>query len=89
MYLHQTLGYNVCIGRFLSSSVGGLFFNDGDKRTSLAVALAFLGDNGFTLGRLPEEVLYEFVVGISSSQDCSKMVINCTAAWLETLAQTN
>jgi death-on-curing family protein len=60
-------------------------FHDGNKRTGLAVALTFLTLNGFLSGHLPEEDSYQFVVEIASSQDHSTMVINRTAAWLETL----
>lgn len=67
----------------------GHIFNDGNKRTGLATALTFLAWNGFTTGHLPEEVSYRFVVGIASSKDRSRTVINRTAAWLETLTQAH
>ena len=79
---HQAAAYLYHIAK-------GHIFNDGNKRTGLAVALTFLTWNGFTSGHLPEEDSYQFVVGIASSQDRSEMVINRTAAWLETLTQTN
>ena len=79
---HQAAAYLYHIAK-------GHIFNDGNKRTGLAVALAFLTENGFTLGHLPEEDSYQFVVGIASGQDSKTMVINRTAAWLKTLTQTN
>ena len=67
----------------------GHIFNDGNKRTGLAVALTFLAWNGFISRHLPEEDSYKFMVGIASSQDDPEIEINRTAAWLETLTQTN
>tara|TARA_B100001123_G_C14869887_1_gene851507 strand:+ start:303 stop:716 length:414 start_codon:yes stop_codon:yes gene_type:complete len=63
----------------------GHIFNDGNKRTGLAVALTFLVWNGLNPGRLPEEDAYQFVVDIASSQDSASTVIDRTALWLESL----
>lgn len=67
----------------------GHIFNDGNKRTGLAVALTFLSWNGLNPGRLPEEEAYQFVVEIASSQDSTRTVIDRTAAWLESLTQSS
>ena len=67
----------------------GHIFNDGNKRTGLAVALTFLSWNGLNPGRLPEEEAYQFVLEIASSQDSTRTVIDRTAAWLESLTQSS
>ena len=66
----------------------GHIFNDGNKRTGLAVALTFLAWNGLNPGQLPEEDAYQKVVGIASSQDSASTVIDQTAQWLAFLTGT-
>ena len=95
IFSNEILGQNIYptlhhqAAAYLYHITKGHIFHDGNKRTGLAVALAFLAWNGFTSGHLPEEDSYKFVVGVASSQDPSTTVINRTAAWLERLTQSN
>ena len=65
----------------------GHIFNDGNKRTGLAVALTFLTWNGLNPDRLPEEDSYQFVVKIASNHDSASEVIDRTASWLKSLTK--
>lgn len=77
---HQTAAY-------LYHITEGHIFNDGNKRTDLAVALTFLTWNGLNPDRLPEEDSYQFVVNIASNHDSASEVIDRTASWLKSLTK--
>ena len=60
------------------------YFNDGNKRTGLAVALTFLVWNGLNQGGCRRRMRTSSC-DIASSQDSASTVIDRTALWLESL----
>ena len=66
--------------------IKGHVFNDGNKRTGLAVALTFLRRNGILCPSLPEEDSYQFVIEVASSSEPASEMIEKIAAWFQDLA---
>jgi len=65
----------------------GHVFNDGNKRTGLAVALTFLRRNGIQFPALPEEDSYQFVIKVTASSEPASVVIEQIATWFRELAE--
>ena len=66
--------------------IKGHLFNDGNKRTGLAVALTFLRRNGVQFLALPEEDSYQFVIGVASGTKPASEEIEKIAVWFEEMA---
>ena len=77
---HQAAAYMYYITK-------GHLFHDGNKRTGLAVALTFLGWNGISLPKLPEEDSYRFVINVASSQQSANEVIEKSAEWFKSMTE--
>ncbi len=61
-------------------------FQDGNKRTGLACAITFLEYNGVRFAPLPEEPVFEFVMGVAAGENEPETVIPTISTWLEQLS---
>lgn len=61
-------------------------FLDGNKRTGLAVAIAFLEWNGILFSPLDEDRVFDFVISVAAGENDSQAVIPRISSWLRDMS---
>lgn len=61
-------------------------FQDGNKRTGLATAIAFLEWNGILIAPFDEDSVFDFVISIAGGANDSQAVIPRIADWLHEMS---
>lgn len=61
-------------------------FLDGNKRTGLATAIAFLEWNGIVFSPFDEDSVFDFVIAIAGGENDSRKVVPHIAAWLKDMS---